>query len=1074
MSRDRVVAVLGDAQGTGVLLAPHLVLTCAHVVGGSKTPAIAHPSRAGHIATEVQWRDDALDTALLYIDHSGLDAEWFPPFGRLRIGALATESPLPHCEILGFPDIQRYGDDGALDLDQYRATVLPAAGSVRGALVCELDHPAAAERHDGTSPLEGLSGAPVFAGPVLLGLVTEVPRGRNHVRVEGVPMDRILATDVLMDSFRSESVTDFHPRDQRFEDEYARALKARYRKTRIFGIDELGTNEATWDLDTAYLSLEAGQRDGLVPDPRVPFGSAPAQPRRIDDLLADRPRTLLRGEAGAGKTTLVWWLASHAACGTLDPELAALNGLVPFVVPLRTVHARGLGLPTPAQLPAAAGILADEAPRGWARRVLESGRALLLVDGVDEVPESGRENARTWLTELLSLYPGTRCLATVRPLAVEQDWLWPEGFEELQLLPMCDKDIEAFVIAWHRAARLEWDMCADEQRAAAERGELDRLEAELRTQFEQNEALSALARTPLLCAVICALHRRRGGLLPDTRWELYRSTLAMLLGSRDAQRRISSPEGITMGFDEHQELLQSIAVWLVRGGQAQLSHQDAERQIEVAMRRLPQVRSQGSAAAVLTHLLNRSGLLQERGDEAVQFIHRTFQDYLAARAFIEDGSLVELLQNAHDERWHDTILLAVGHCRPHEIRGLIGGLLATGEAAPDRTRREALYVLAARCLLNAVVVDETVGEEVAARVRGIVPPHPMAPEETLASLGPYVLPFLPGPSGLDSVTAERVARLICEIGGPEAIPFARPYALHESASVRSQFAMSWSRFPAEEYAREVLACMPLADTMLVVTGADQLRHLRELPAVESLGLTGSCDGTQLRSFLPGVDFGQLRIRSNKTLDELSFLRELPRLNLLGLSGCSALKDLSGLRESGIEVLRMEVGRLTHAHLSPLHQMPKLSSLRLSYGDSPLAQQLPTAHPDVESLTIECDKPIDFSSLPEWTSLRFLTLSFGSCTWLVHSGQGMAPTRQVRDLRVRIRSGYAGLAHLAGIFPSLSLLEITTEVPESRELDLTPLRSLPGLRVEIVPLRHAVPPTVIGGEPFGDRLTVRTG
>ncbi|MFE4371391.1 NACHT domain-containing protein [Streptomyces sp. NPDC056835] len=1072
MTAARVVAVQGETQGTGVLLTPRLVLTCAHVVGGDDRPMIAHPDRAGQVSSEVQWRDESLDTALLFTDHDLIDADRAAPLGRLRIGALATTSPLPHCQIVGFPDIQRYGDDGALELDQYRASVLPSAGSLRSVLVCELDHPAADERHDGTSPLQGLSGSPVFAGPVLLGIVTRVPQGRGHLRVEGIPMDRILATEVLLDSFRSEPVTDFHPGDQYFEEQYARALRARYRKTRIFGIDELGTNEATWDLDTAYLSLEAGQRDEIVPDPRVSFRSAPAQPRRIDDLLADRPRTLLRGEAGAGKTTLVWWLASHAACGTLDPELADLNGLVPFVVPLRTLHARGTGLADLDQLHTAAQIPAGRAPDGWASRVLASGRAFLLVDGIDEVPPAEREKARTWLTELLDLYPGTRCLTTVRPLAVDQDWLRSEGFEELHLLPMRDADIQLFVAAWHRAARRECDGYADRTRAAEEQAELRELEAELRTRFRQNASLLALAQTPLLCAVICALHRRRRGLLPDTRWDLYRSTLAMLLGSRDSLREIRRPEGITMGLEEHQELLQSVAVWLVRAGQTQLSYQDAERQIEVAMRRLSAVNAQGSPATVLTHLLNRSGLLQERGDGEVQFIHRTFQDYLAARAFIEDGSLMELLQNAHDERWHDTILLAVGHCRPHEVRRLISGLLAAGEdAVSDRTRREALYVLAARCFLNAVVVDETVAEEVAAHVRAIVPPSPMAPAETLASLGPYVLPFLPEPADVHSVTAQRVARLICEIGGPEAIPLARRYTPHESVLVRSEFASSWSRFPTEEYAREVLARLPLADTLLVVTGIDQLRHLRQLPEIGRLGLAGSYDGAQLHSFLKGVDFGVLRVHSNNTLDELSFLRELPRLSLLDLWACSALKDLSGLRESRIEVLHLDVGRLTHADLSPIHRMPKLKELQLVYGDSPLAQQLPTAHPAVENLVVECDKPIDFSSLPEWPALRYLTLSFGSCAWLVHSGRSMAPARQVRNLRVRIRSGYAGLAHLAEIFPSLSLLEISMEVSENAELNLTPLQSLPGLRVEVLPAWDGVLPTVIGGEPFGDRLTV---
>ncbi|MFE7567793.1 hypothetical protein ACFU76_12615 [Streptomyces sp. NPDC057539] len=86
-----------------------------------------------------------------------------------------------------------------------------------------------------------------------------------------------------------------------------------------------------------------------------------------------------------------------------------------------------------------------------------------------------------------------------------------------------------------------------------------------------------------------------------------------------------------MGLEEHQELLQSVAVWLVRAGRAQLSHQDAERQIELATRRLPQVSAQGSPATVLTYLLNRSSLLQERGDKALQFIHRTLQGHIRWR-----------------------------------------------------------------------------------------------------------------------------------------------------------------------------------------------------------------------------------------------------------------------------------------------------------------------------------------------------------------------------------------------------------------------------------------------------------
>ncbi|MEK8172006.1 NACHT domain-containing protein [Streptomyces sp. M19] len=54
-------------------------------------------------------------------------------------------------------------------------------------------------------------------------------------------------------------------------------------------------------------------------------------------------------------------------------------------------------------------------PAGWADRVLAAGRGLLLVDGLDEIPERDRDRVRDWLTDLLIAYPGNLWLVTSRP-----------------------------------------------------------------------------------------------------------------------------------------------------------------------------------------------------------------------------------------------------------------------------------------------------------------------------------------------------------------------------------------------------------------------------------------------------------------------------------------------------------------------------------------------------------------------------------------------------------------------------------------------------------------------------------
>ncbi|MFF5832846.1 NACHT domain-containing protein [Streptomyces bacillaris] len=660
---DRTVAVFGARQGSGVLLTDRLVLTCAHVVG-TDSAQVAHPANRGRNRATVAWIDHRLDAALLLAD------EPVRPVAPARLGMVSTRQAIPGCEITGFPRVQRYGPDRRLEADQYTATVLPLAGRLRDLLVCELDSPPAAGPDDEPPALSGLSGGPVFLGDVLLGIARQVPLQREGRRVEGVLIDQILTAEPLEDAYRragtqlrAEYAHGNFPKDWQYEAEYAKALGVAYRRTKIFGLDELSRHDSEWDLDTAYLSLEA-QAEAQH---RISQGSP--LPQRIDALLTDRPRVLLRGEAGAGKTTLLWWLAAHASARTLADDLAPLNGLVPFVVPLRTLRARGVTFPGPAELWSAAGLVVDAAPEGWAGRVLEAGRALLLVDGLDEVPPEDREQAHTWLSRLLARYPDTRCVATVRPLAVEPDWLRSEGFEELRLLPMRNEDIQAFVTSWHRAARLS-------EPDDAER--LDGLEHDLARQFDQNRTLRDLARTPLLCAVICALHRRRDGFLPETRWELYRSALGMLLGHRDRRRRIGDPEGVGLDVEEHTQLLQRIAVWLVREGQSEFTRDQALRQIGRALAGMERVSAQGRPEKILTHLLNRSGLLQQHADDTYQFIHRTFQDYLAAKEFVEDDHLNELLRHADEETWQDVILLAAGHCGRRELAVLVSGLLDVG------------------------------------------------------------------------------------------------------------------------------------------------------------------------------------------------------------------------------------------------------------------------------------------------------------------------------------------------------------------------------------------------------------
>ncbi|MFJ9324085.1 NACHT domain-containing protein [Streptomyces globisporus] len=1035
---DRTVVVSAIQQGSGVLIADRLVLTCAHVVK-SGSVLIAHPAVSDRVRATVAWIDYEMDVALL---ETVAPVRPVPP---VRLGVIDTRQAIPGCEITGFPRVQRYGPDRRLEADQYTATVLPVAGQVRDLLVCDLDGPPAVRSDDEPAALAGLSGGPVFMGDVLLGVARQVPRQRDGRRVECVPLAPVLAAKPFRlvcertgIGLRQERVHGSFPRDLRYETEYAQALGVAYRRTRIFGLDELSRHDREWDLDTAYLSLEA--QDRAVPGPPLP--------RRIDDLLADRPRVLLRGDAGAGKTTLLWWLAAHASARTLDDDLAPLNGLVPFVVPLRTLRARGMTFPGPAELSGAAGLVVDTAPEGWAGRVLAAGRALLLVDGLDEVPPEEREQALFWLSQLLARYPDTRCVVTVRPLAVEPDWLRSEGFAELRLLPMRNEDIQAFVSSWHRAARLS-------DQDEAER--LDALERDLSHQFDQNPTLRDLARTPLLCAVICALHRRRDGFLPETRWKLYRSALEMLLGHRDHRRRIGNPEGIDLDVEESTQLLQRIAVWLVREGQSEFTRDQALRQLRRALAGMERVGAQGPPEKILTHLLNRSGLLQGHGDDTYQFIHRTFQDYLAAKELVEDDHLGELLRQVDEEAWEDVILLAAGHCGRRELGLLVTGLLDAGSKREARSmERVDLHVLAALCAQHAAWLDADVRERVRGSTAALFPPVNAGAAAMLARLGETALQFLPDPATLPprAPSVRRTVELLGMIGGRAAVPHARAWAsAHPDLGL--DFVSLWDRFPLDVYASEVLARCKLAEDFVPV-GRHQVAHLPRLRDIQKLYVVGDVPDETLRAATARHRLTRLGLNGNRRFTDLGVLGAHARsLVVLLLSGCPGIQDFA-----------------------PLSDLAELKSLSLFGCRQVRLDELPPL-PGVSHLGVHGARPIGLDGLSAWKSLTSLEVSplawFAEAAAELHDHRGITRLRldappsaaqcavapsvpSVEHLVLDTHENAADLLVLRKTFPALRMLTLRTDGARRAQTDLAPLRDWPGLEVTVRDVKEGLPRT----------------
>ncbi|GGO36699.1 NACHT domain-containing protein [Streptomyces lasiicapitis] len=858
--------------------------------------------------------------------------------------------------------------------------------------------------------------------------------------------------------------------DTDFEQAYADYVVRAHSTLSIHGVDLHDARSQAWPLDTAYLSLEAAPaRDPAEPVPGAVNGDAdgrgadpdPESERTtgpVEAALAAHDRVLLRGVAGTGKTTLVQWLAITTAQQDRVPgHLPQLLGRVPFVLPLRTL-ARDDG-----ELPLPEGFLrwldcplSGSEPKGWAVRVLQAGRGMLLIDGVDEIPEAERPRARSWLKKLRTTFPGNLWLVTTRPSALPRDWLGREGFREFTLTPMRPVDVRRFVQRWHEAA-----------------GAGGELAQTLLRSLRSSAELSHLASNPLLCALICALHRERAGFLPIGRVSLYEAALSMLLERRDRERYLYGEGTPKLDQKSATEPLKRLAYWLIRNERTRLKRKVAVDLVEKLRPSVPQLTAVGTADDVLQLLLDRSGLLQEvagrePAEGAVDFIHRTFQDFLGAKAALEDHDHGALVNNAHLDQWEDVLQMAVAQARPDERADILTRLTGRADREDDDTVRARLRLLALASLDQATRLDPEVRRTVEERAAQLLPPRSMREARALAETGALLLGLLPEADSLDGDAEVTTVHAICRIGGDAALARLREFLTTRQPAVRGQLLAHWDRFDTDEYAEEIIKPLLAAGAGEAVTvrSAAELKALSAMSGYERVVLQGDFAELDIVGALNAGGLRELRLRGNMRLTSLGFLSDFPALEALTLNGCRAISDTAPLTRLP-HLRRLSLADLPQLEpLARLSACPRLDSLILGAAvpwrglrdlPRPGALRVLSLPPDaveladITALTELCElrlhhasdrlRPDDWDALlAELPALRSLRLSHEQLNIMLFPPGARIP--QLTSLEVRSRPGAAvSLRRIARRLPGLEEVHLTL----FDSVDLVHLAGLNGLR-----------------------------
>lgn len=392
------------------------------------------------------------------------------------------------------------------------------------------------------------------------------------------------------------------------------------------------------------------------------------EPVSLLKVLQKHSGVIVLGDPGAGKTTFVKYVALRLARG--EGVKIGLTDYLPILLPLaafaNALQSRDIRLDD-FIAEYFAGIGMDLPIGSMLSEALKVGRALILLDGLDEVRDINMRN--TVVERVVDFFAfhrreGNKFVLTSRVVGYRAVRPSAEDLIECTIVDFEEDEIEEFVTHWTTA--LEKQAQGNTSIAQAD-AETDR--RELLDSIHQNPGVRQLASTPLLLTIL-ALMKRQGISLPERRVQLYDQYVSTLLSTWNRARSLSG-RAPGRDIDELQtvRILAPLALWMheVSPGVGLVGREDMRRKLEELFMERSDTSPHQAARQFLTDVREHAALLLERGPGEYGFIHLTFEEYLAAVALALKGQgnsapIIETL-SAHvgEQAWREVTLLTIGY-----------------------------------------------------------------------------------------------------------------------------------------------------------------------------------------------------------------------------------------------------------------------------------------------------------------------------------------------------------------------------------------------------------------------------
>lgn len=295
---------------------------------------------------------------------------------------------------------------------------------------------------------------------------------------------------------------------------------------------------------------------------------------------------------------------------------------------------------------------------------------LILLDALDEVSDSQRDDLLKWLKDHLPNLRQHRIIITSRSTGYRDDFNSPD-FIRYDLLPFTPQQTKDFADKWFNTD------------ASSFLNKLNHIQA------------GDISGTPLLLTVASKVFSSKGSELPKRRVDLYEKIVEVWLEEANQENRLNGELGepLAAPVGQHIERLAYLALRTtevpdapnleqLQGFIAEYLHQAEE---------FSEGRARNFGRNYLEIMARRSGVFTQRDGE-YQFIHPTFREYLAAKEIIAqchcqtDRKMClkciwqKVLFRWHEPTWQQVALFALNILseKGHNVSPIVERILHTG------------------------------------------------------------------------------------------------------------------------------------------------------------------------------------------------------------------------------------------------------------------------------------------------------------------------------------------------------------------------------------------------------------